>query len=149
MLDASPSIEPDFGLRYAFDKPEDFVRTCGTWADEMLTRPLTDREIREEAGYWFCSSETFYLTYVSNGASYGLDYSLWPHNFLKFVQAHFASEIAGPLTSEGVEAVKLREMFLRDARATDGQSDPTRNPPAGSWLRARLSGGYRTDGQPR
>lgn len=149
MVEASPSIEPDFGLRYAFNKPDDFVRTCGTWADEMLAHPLTDREIREEAGFWFSSREVIYVSYVSNDASYGLDYSLWPQSFVKFAQAHFASEIAGPLTSEGEEALKLRERFLRQALSTDGMADPTRTLPSGSWLRARMVGGYRRDGQPQ
>lgn len=146
MLDASPSIEPDFGLRYAFEKPDDFVRTCGQYSDEMLTSPLSDREIREEAGYWYSSLETIYLAYVSNDAAYGLDYSQWPNDFLKFVQAHFASEIAGPLTSDGAEALKLRNHYLRLALSTDGQADPTRTLPGGSWVRARMAGRVRREG---
>jgi hypothetical protein len=148
MLESSPSVEPDFGLRYAFEKPDDFVRTCGQYADEMLRNPLSDREIREETGFWFCSRDPIYVTYVSNDAAYGLDYSKWPQDFLKFVCAHFASEIAGPLTSEGAEALKLRRHYLTAALSTDGQSDPTRTPPIGSWVRARATG-YRRDGQPR
>lgn len=146
-VDASPSITPDFGYRYAFDKPTDFVRVCGIWSDAGMKQPFED--YREEAGYWFASLETIYVTYVSNDASYGLDYSLWPHNFNKFVQAHFASEIAGPLTSDGVDAIKLRKHFLALALSTDGQADPTRSLPAGSWVQARMAGGWRRDGQPR
>lgn len=138
MLDASPSITPDFGYQYGFDKPTDFVRLCGMWSDEMLTQPC--ETYREEAGYWYSSLETLYATYVSNDTSYGLDYSLWPHNFLKFVQAHFASEIAGPLTSAGDEALKLRRHFLGLALSTDGQADPTRSLPVGSWISARRGG---------
>lgn len=138
MLDAAPSSPPAFGFTYAFDKPSDFVRVAGVWSDENMTNPLAT--YREEAGFWFANQETIYLTYVSNDASYGLDYSLWPHNFLKFVQAHFASEIAGPLSSTGSEVLKLRAHFLREALSTDGQADPSRQLPIGSWVRARMSG---------
>ncbi len=144
MLDASPSVEPDFGLRYAFDKPTDFVRTIGIWSDPGMREPLSD--IRDEAGYWFSDQETIYLSYVSDDAAYGNDYSLWPQNFLKFVQAHFASEIAGPLTAEGKEILKIRKDLLRETLSTDAMSDPTKFLPTGSWVRARTSGRVSREG---
>lgn len=140
VLDASPSIEPDFGLQYVFEKPTDWVRTVGLWSDEMLSCPLVDTQMREEAGYWFAAYETIYATYISNDASYGNDYSLWSNSFLKFVQAYFASEIAGPLSSEGIDAVKMKNMYLKEARSVDGLSDTSRTLPAGSWVSARMSG---------
>lgn len=138
MLDASPSIEPDFGYQFAFDKPTDFVRTIGIWQDEGCTTPLNT--YREEAGYWFASQETIYVSYVSDDSLFGNDYSLWPQSFLKFVQAHFASEIAGPLTEEGREILAVRRSLLTDALSKDAMADPTRFTPAGSWVRARTSG---------
>lgn len=137
-IDYSPSVSPDFGYTRVFDKPTDFVRVCGVWSDEAMREPLQD--YREEAGFWFANLEVIYVTYVSNDASYGGDYSLWPHNYLKFVQAHFASEIAGPLTSSGQDAMGVRKLFLKEALSTDGQADPARKLPTGSWVRARVSG---------
>lgn len=147
MLDASPSVEPDFGYRYAFDKPTDHIRTIGVWADEQMKTPLV--EYREEGGYWFAAIETMFVAYVSNDAAFGNDYSLWPQSFLKFVQAHFASEMAGPLTSEGKEVLAVRKTLLSAALSTDAMADPTKFMPAGSWVRARTQGGIRRDGQPR
>jgi hypothetical protein len=146
MLDASPSIEPDFGYRYGFDKPTDFVRTIGVWSDEMCTDPF--ESYREEGGYWFGSLETMYVAYVSNDAAFGLDYSLWPQSFVKFAQAHFASEMAGPLTDSGREMLELRRMYLSEALSRDAMADPTKRMPVGSWVRARARGRYREDGQP-
>lgn len=146
-LDGTTSLAGEFGLAYVFDKPTDFVRTIGIWSDEMLTNPMGEA-CREEAGHWFADQETIYLSYVSNDAAYGLDYSLWPQSFVKFVQAHFAAEMAGPLSSKGPEAMKVRKMFLSEALATDAMADPTRTVPAGSWVRARMRGGIRRDGQP-
>ena len=138
MLDYTPSVEPDLdygGYQHAFEKPDDFVRICGMWTDGWQGQPLTD--YREENGYWLADLETIWITYVSNDAAYGLDYSLWPQSFRKFVHAHFASEIAGPLTSQGKETLQLRKMLLREALAIDGMADPTKFLPVGSWVRAR------------
>lgn len=146
MFDASPSVTPVFGYRYAFDKPTDWVRTIGVWQDEMSTSPLN--AYREEAGYWYASLETIYVAYVSNDAAFGLDYSLWPQSFVQFAQAHFASQIAGPLTDEGKEIMKVRKLFLSAALSTDAMGDPSRSLPVGSWVRARTRGRVSRDGQP-
>lgn len=143
-LDASPSVVVEFGFQYAFEKPGDFVRTIGMWSDDRCTSPL--RDCREEGGYWFTNQETIFVTYVSNDAAFGGDMSLWPPGFTKFVQAHIASEIAGPLASEGVEILKLRKMQLTDALSTDAMADPSRSLPVGSWVKAR-AGGMRNGGQ--
>ena len=75
-LTYSPSVAPSFGMRYAFDKPDDFVRTGGIWSDESMKSPLL--EYRDEGPYWFAELDTIYLSYVSNDAQYGADMSLWP-----------------------------------------------------------------------
>jgi hypothetical protein len=138
-LDAATDVEADFGLRYAFTKPDDFVRTIGQWSDEMMQCPLMD--VREEAGYWWSSQLTWYLSYVSNDPQYGNNYGLWPQSFLEFAQAHIASKMAGPLTSQGKEILQLRKMLLRQALSTDAMADPTKFPPVGSWARARGGSG--------
>lgn len=144
---ASPSIEPDFGYQFAFDKPTDWIRTTGVWMDAMMNTPLTS--YRDEAGYLFSSLENIYFSYISNDAQYGGDLSLWPPNFVRFVEAHLAAYAAGPLTERGRELWAFRKMMLSEASATDAMSDPTKHLPIGSWVKARLSGGYRSNGQPR
>jgi hypothetical protein len=144
MLDATTDMEGDFGYANVFEKPEDFVRVIGIWSDEMLRTPLED--YREEGGFWYASLETIFVSYVSNDASFGGDYSLWPQSFVKFVHAHFAAEVAGPLADKGDELMKVRKMFLSAALSTDAMADPTRYPPAGSWVRARMGGGARREG---
>lgn len=139
MIDASPSVEPDpdfGGYRYAFEKPTDFVRIVGFWSDPDQQCPHMD--YREEAGGWVANIETIYVAYVSNDPAFGMDYSLWPRSFLKFLHAHFASEIVGPLTSQGKEILQLRKMLLREALQIDGMADPTRTLPVGGWIRSRF-----------
>lgn len=147
-LDANVSIETSFGYANAFDKPSDFVRTMGVWGDSSLTYPLN--RYLEENGLWYADADPIYVSYVSNGADYGLDYSLWPQSFVHFVHAHFAMLIAGPLSDKGMEATKLRDFYLKNALSTDAMADPTKFTPAGSWVRARMrSGRSWPDGNPR
>ena len=150
LIDASPSVEPstDFGgYSFAFDIPTDHVRTVGVWSDANLTTPYV--YYREEGGFWVATLETMYVSYISNDVLFGLDYSLWPQTFVEFVQAHFATKIAGPLSDLGQEMAKVRKAYLATALSLDSMADPTRIIPPGSWVRARLTGGHRRDGQPR
>lgn len=140
-LTYSPSVTPAFGLRYAFDKPDDFVRTGGIWSDESMKSPLL--EYRDESSYWFAELDTIYLSYVSNDAQYGSDMSLWPETFVKFFESHLASEIAMPITQNRAkmeDALSVRKMALKDAQAKDAMAQPTSFPPSGSWSRSRTGG---------
>jgi hypothetical protein len=143
-LDASPSIEPDAdfegGFPYAFEKPDDFVRLMGMWSDGGMREPLED--YREESGLWVASIETIFVAYVSDDAEFGGDLSLWPENFKKFVHAHFAGEMAGPMTSQGKEMLQLRSMLLRTAVSVDAMADPTKYAPVGSWVSSRRGGRF-------
>lgn len=134
----TPSVTPAFGFTYAYDKPSDFVRVSGMWQDEDHFSPLVD--YREKGGYWFANLDTIYVDYVSDDASYGTDLSLWPQSFIRFVEAHFASEIEGPLTDKGRSLVNYRKLLLDEALSIDAMADPTRTLPAGSWVMARTSG---------
>jgi hypothetical protein len=149
LIDSSPSVEPEFGYQFAFNKPDDHVRTAGMYCDEAMTDPLL--QVREEGGFWVANQDPIYVRYVSNDAQFGADFSLWPQSFNKFVQAHLASEVAGPLTEHGQEMLKLRKLFLSEALSKDAMADPTKFMPAGSWVRARgrSRGGSWPDGQPR
>lgn len=140
-LTYAPSITPDFGMAYAFTKPDDYVRTAGVWSDEYLKAPLID--YRDEANTWFSDIDTIYISYVSNDAQYGADFSLWPETFTKFVEAHLASEIAMAITQNRgkfEDAIAIRKAALKDAQAKDAMAQPTSFPPSGSWSRSRMNG---------
>lgn len=145
-LDYSPSVEPGFqGLRYAFAIPDDHVRLGGMFRDESMNEPLLDA--REESGYWWSNQQTIYIRYVSNDIDFGLDMSLWTERFARFVEANLAYEVAMPLTQNQTkmeQMLALRDkQYLRDALSKDAMQDPTKFPPRGSWVRARLDGSGR------
>lgn len=140
-LDFSPSVEPDFGFTYAFDKPTDHVRTMGIWSDDYMRCPL--EAYREESGFWVADLETLYIKYVSDDAAFGADMSKWPQTFVKFFEAHLASEAAMPLTGNRTkmdDMLAIRKAKLSDALSKDAMADPTKELPSGSWVRARSAG---------
>lgn len=145
MFEYSPSVEPPFGPHRAFDKPTDWVRTLAVSADPSVTVPL--QNYRDDAGFWFAYIDVIYVRYVSDDASYGLDLSLWPETFSRFVAASMAEEAVPRLTmsEERAKRVALKiKSALSIAVGTDSASGPNPSFPSGDWARARMGGGYRS-----
>ena len=144
-LDYTPSIEPSFGLRYAFEKPEDFIFLSSLCYDEYFNSPVT--QFTEEAGFWFADVNELYVKYVSIDDSYGNDLSLWPESFTRYVSAYMASEAVERLTQSDEQHAKVMEAYekrLIKARSKDAMQGPTQFLPTGSWVRTRGHGSYRT-----
>ncbi len=137
-LTYSPSVSnPDFGYRYAFDRPTDLVRLIGISGDEYFSMPLTDYQ--PEGEYFWCDLDTIYLRYISDDAAYGADMSLWPQTFVKFVQSYLAREL-GPRLKNFSDMDRINAEFkvkLADARAKDAMEGPSGKSPPGSWVRSR------------
>ena len=149
--DYSPSVEPPFGYRYAFDQPEDLVRVCGIFCDPECAIPLL--KYTDERHFWYADQATIYVSYVSNGLDYGADLSLWPETFAKMVEAFLATEIAGNL-SQSETLIQLAAQAFKQTRleaaSLDAANKPTKFMPQGSWTRARHGDSYRNsrwDGQ--
>jgi hypothetical protein len=140
-LDASPSLEPDFGYQYAFDKPSDYVRTVGVYTDEYLRHPMT--QYNDEQEYWFADIDVIYVQYVSDDVSYGLNYGGWPESFTNYVEHYLAYRIAPRLlqSDSAKEALKKDMMAaLHDARSKDAMKEPAKFLPSSNWTRARHRG---------
>lgn len=136
--DYSPSVEPPFGYRRAFDKPTDWIRTAAVCEDEFFNAPLT--RYADEAAYWYADLDTIYVKYVSSDAAYGLDFAKWPANFTRYVEHYLASRIAMRLTGDQKKKDNISyeaESWLRKAKATDAMDEGAVFPPQGSWSSAR------------
>lgn len=134
----SPSITPSFGLKYAFDKPSDWVRTAALCIDSYFSTPLL--EYKDMAEYWLADYQTLYVEYISDDSQYGSDMSLWPQTFDKLVAAYLASEVNGNITGDDKLQAKADGRFsymLSDAKAKDANNQPTKLPASGSWVNAR------------
>jgi len=138
LIDYSPSVEPSFGFRRAFDKPADWVRTSAISADEYFRSVLLAEDYLDEAGYWWADLDQLYVRVVSDDASYGGDYSLWPETFTRWVECWLAWRAAPRIAATEIERLsKLTRKLLVDARSKDAQSEGTAFLPSGFWRRAR------------
>lgn len=136
----SPSVEPPFGYRYAFDVPNDHVRTVAVCTDEYFSTP--ELNYTTEGEYWFCDSQEMYIKYVSNDNAFGQDYSLWPKKFTRWVELYLASLVCERLTqnaSKQEQLMKRAKRALIDARSKDAMEEATKFMPPGSWTRSRSS----------
>lgn len=143
-LDYSPSIEPDFGYRRAFTRPDDFVRTAQVCQDAFLQTPLT--QYTDEGGLWYADLDTIFIQYVSDAATYGGDMSLWTQRFIRLVECDLAERACLPITNDRQKKAALlllRKRMLDEARSQDAMAKPTKFPPVGSWVQARASGWMR------
>jgi hypothetical protein len=147
-MDYDTATTPAFGYPRAFSKPTDWIRTCGLCSDENFRAPLLD--YYDEVDFWYANLDSIYVRYVSSDANWGLNFSLWPKTFSRYVASHFANEIVFDMTSDK-ERIGLVEQLAvrrkRDALNKDAMNEPTRFPAPGSWVRARAgSMGGRRDG---
>ncbi len=141
-IEYNPAITPAFGLSRAFTKPSDFVRTSNFCYDEFLKIPIV--EYSEEAGHWYAEIDEIYLKYVSNDASYGLNYSYWPSTFSYFVSAYLAMRGRRRIMpSRDAEEVKAEfEMAEENALFKDSVESPTQYLPTGRWAQSRFRGSH-------
>jgi hypothetical protein len=141
-VDASPSVDPDFGFTYAYDKPADFLRMAAISANDRFVPPLDARGYADEAGYWFADHQVIYIRYVS--AETGLVSSGWPDLFRQYLECYLASEVCERLTNSRTKRQELladADDALRGAKSNDSMNEGTKPLPRGSWSRSR--GAYR------
>ena len=137
-LTNDPTFTTQFGYRYRFVKPTDWVRTAGVGTDEYLNNPLVN--CLDEAGSWFADIPVIYTRYVSNDLSYGLNFAIWPATFTLYAEAEMALRITPTITaSDGL--IKIihdeRKKRLTDARSKAAMTESAVFPPTGTWTRSR------------
>lgn len=143
--DSSISTSDLGGYQYAIQKPSDYIRTISFCTDAYFRNPTTAYE--DAVGYWWTDFTPAYVQYVSNDTSYGLDYSLWPPNFERFVESFFAWRIIRKLTTDKSlrdEVAAEYNYWMSESKKTDAMEQPTKFPPISGWSAAR--GGTRSRG---
>lgn len=144
---ASTTVTPEFGYRYAVEKPDDYIRTAAVCVDEFFNTPLIEYE--DEANYWLSNYETFYIKYISNAAQYGNDMANWPQSFQKMVQAMLADEVKELITGNDGKYERIKKALKDariDARSKDAMNQPMKFAARGSWVTARMASRVNNDG---
>lgn len=135
----NPSIEPEWGYRRVFDKPEDLHRLDGIYTDEMLSNPL--RFYIDEDGKWFCNFDEIYIVYVST--DFLETPSAWPRYFKRLIAARMAKDAAPSLVSEGANIKNANEAYEEredKAKSNDAMASPPKVLREGDWIRNRHRG---------
>lgn len=152
-LDYEPSIQPSWGFRRAFTKPSDWVSTSGVFQDEYMRAPLT--QYADEVSYWFADNDVIYVKYVSDAATFGMDFAKWPATFTEYVKAYFASKVIHKLPGAknriefllgppGREDKGHLNHCLLTAKNRAAMTQPTTFPTRGTWAQARHAGMHRS-----
>lgn len=144
-LDYTAAIEPDFGLRRAFEKSSDWILTSAICQDEYFNSPLL--QYTDEAGIIYADLDQIFVKFVSSDVGYGGNLALWPPSFTEYVKHYFASKIIEKLSADETRRAALLtkrtgllDRALETARNRDSISEPTKFLPKGSWSRARNGG---------
>ena len=141
-IDYSTTVAPSFGFTYAFDKPDDYIRTLKMAANESFVPVMIGDEVADEQAYWFANVQTIYVQYLSNDVTYGGDVAAWPQVFADYVGRRLANRVCMRITGSQPtgDMHKLEQMSLSGARSKDAMNDPIKFPPRGTWVRSRSSG---------
>lgn len=140
-IDASSTTTPYFGWKYAFEIPDDWVRTYLVSTVETLNPPLWD--YAEEAGFIFANFTPIYLSFISNDPQYGMNTGRWTDFFCDFVALRLASQACKRITNKaellvGPDGLNKQEEKARlRAAAVDAMNDPPGQMPTGTWARSR------------
>lgn len=146
ILDASTSIVPDFGYRYAFELPDDFQGLIAICFDEYFKGPIIEYNL--EAGVIYCDNDEIYIKYVSNDENYGGDFSLWSTSFSDFVKTKGALDSCEIITKSTTKVDKLEkslEKMRKIAQNNDLRNKPPVRPSSGSWINSRVNSGRQYD----
>lgn len=140
-IDYDTTFTADYGYKYRFTKPTDYVQTIAMCSDEYFRNPLLDYE--HETGYWYTDIQKIYVRFVSNHTDYGLNIGEWPQSFADYVSAHMADKIVGELTGSSDIKQDVKDI-LKERKVTaknrDAWNQPQRLPAPGTWSSSRRTG---------
>lgn len=141
------SIAPTWGLRRAYQKPSDWVLTCGVCSDEFFNVPLT--KYKDEAGIIYADIDIIFVRYISNASTYGGNLGAWPQSFSEYVSSYLASKVILKLSNSDDEEKKILAIMkdrLLTAKNKSAMAEGTQFMAQGTWSRSRQRfGGGRQD----
>lgn len=137
----NPSVDPNFGFRYAHDKPDDWVRTSALSLSGDFGDPLN--QYNDETAYWFVDHPTIYVRMISDDVDYGGNLAGWTESAASYAGCKLASMACMSITQDkemtkGLKAEAAK--MLMTATGRDAMNDPPQSLPRGSWVRARAGG---------
>ena len=136
-----PDFSPPWGFQFAFRLPSDWVRWMSVCVDPYLSAPLL--QYQDEGSFFYCDLQQLWVAYVSDDANFGMNMSMWPDNFQRYVELYFAEQVCMRVTGKppsdgGDQSVSRRcERALIKSKSTDAMNESTAMIPPGQWRQAR------------
>lgn len=138
-MEADPNFTPAIYYQYAFDKPDDWVKTYMLALSESL-RDSGPVDVVDETGFWYANFNPLYVKYVSKDAAYGMNLTLYPATYENYVAHRLAVRgcrgIKGADPSD--DLLKSESKARVSAKVKDAMNEPPKEKPLNSWVRGRL-----------
>lgn len=129
----------EFGYLYVYEKPEDYVRLIKIADNDRLRPTLSD--FSEEGDVILSDCSPMYVSYVSNGNTYGGDVGKWSPSFATALVDELAYRAAPQIASIGLDMrdwlEKKRRRSMAAAKGKDAVNQPTSELPFGRLMRSR------------
>jgi hypothetical protein len=123
---ASTTATSEFGFRFLFEKPDDYVRLIKIADNENLIPQLYDYS--EEGDFFAAWAEQIWVLYVSDDIAYGGDSGKWFPAFAAAFEAELAWRARGgvkPMSAAEIDALqKVKRRLLNDAKSKDVVNQP-------------------------
>lgn len=143
-LTADPSLEPEWGYRYAYRLPDDMHRFDGIWYDEYFRNPI--KQYSQEQDILFCEVDQVYIQYVSS--NYIHTPEDWKPTFRRYIASLLAYNVRPGFPGADRQHVKEEyDTRKREMYSLDAQQSPPMVLTQGTWSRSRLVQG-RNRGRP-
>lgn len=133
VLEVSATGTASSGFSYAYDYPDDYMRTIAVSPEASFSSPFD--KYMDEGSLLHCSHAGPYLRYISNALLD--DLSVWPTMFWRFVAWKLAYETCERLTQGATQRDKLEKNLkaaLRQAKSVDARNQQGGKIARGSWL---------------
>lgn len=140
-LSADPLGSTTVGWSYAFDYPDDWVRTVAVSNAPDFRSAF--HHYADEGGLLHANADVLYLRYVSDTFAADNQIDTWPTMFWRYVALKLAYDTCGRLTSGDTLEDKIEkrmEKALRQAKNVDARNENNKVLAPGSWLRSRNGG---------
>jgi hypothetical protein len=149
-IDASDTVESNFGWEYVFEKPDDYVRLIKISDNENMS--ITLEPFDEESDYFLANATPLYIQYVSNDVNYGGDPGKWPETFATALSDEMAFRAAPQITHTPQNTrdflLRNKRLSLINAKTKASVNQSVSRMPQGRLVTSR-GGGGRVNGQRR
>jgi hypothetical protein len=143
-----PSLNPDWGYKYAHVTPPKMHRMDGVFMDEFQLVPV--KNYNHEGNHIFCEHTEIWVKYVSQ--DFMTNPSNWPTYFKRLVAGRMAKDAAPSLVrSHGADVENARTVYderRSSGMSTDAMVSPPRKIAQGNWTKSRRSGYGNYRGRP-